>query len=77
MILINKIMKKNKYNIFDKVFINTATKIVEVEIKGVLVKKGSISNKEFINFYYLTSPKSDWIPEERLFPSKEELIKSL
>jgi len=80
-------MKEQKYKIGEKVWLMNNNKISEIMVTGVLkLSYGEYGEDRMWNpFYYafrttegLTDFKeSKWFHEENIFPTKEELIKTL
>jgi hypothetical protein len=85
-------MKKPKYSIGDKVYVNSGSGggVEQATIYGVFLnttgwhQNNDINRKRKSGVYYIVGigyqspdPNWDWIKEEYLFPSKEKLIKSL
>ena len=65
---------ETKYNIGDEVWTIVEDKVSECPILSITVKKG-IWKEEIEVMYYIDN--CEWRYEQELFPTKEELLKSL
>ena len=65
---------ESKYSIGDKVWMITDNKIDTFEIQGVMI---NVTSPENVNITYQFGDSVFGYPENKLFPSKEELLKSL
>lgn len=71
---------ETKYNIGDEVFVMLYGSIKRFPIKAIrikreIVQKFCIKPYEWTTIEYLVN--NEWLNEDKLFPTKEELLKSL